>query len=55
MQHVIELDSVSKIFGAGATEVQAVRNVNLKIQRGDFTALVGPSGSGKTTPVIPRH
>ena len=49
MQHVIELDSVSKIFGAGATEVQAVRNVNLKIQRGDFTALVGPSGSGKST------
>ncbi len=41
----VELRSVSKSFGG----FQAVKNVDLEIEDGEFFALLGPSGSGKTT------
>jgi ABC-type lipoprotein export system ATPase subunit len=44
-----ELRGVSKVYGQGATEVAAVRDVELTVDEGEFVALVGPSGSGKTT------
>ena len=46
---IYELHAVGKRFGQGATEVMAVRAVDLAIGEGEFVALVGPSGSGKTT------
>ncbi len=46
---LIELQQVSKTFLDGYTEVKAVREVNLLLEKGEFTALAGPSGSGKTT------
>jgi len=46
---VIVAHKTFKAFGEGETEIQALRNVDLEIKRGDFAAIVGPSGSGKTT------
>ncbi|MDB5690833.1 MAG: transporter ATPase [Sphingomonas bacterium] len=46
---IIRLKNVTKTFGSGATAFQALRGVDLTIQRGDFVAVMGPSGSGKST------
>ena len=46
---LIAANNLAKTFGEGETEINALRNVNLEIKRGDFAAIVGPSGSGKTT------
>lgn len=46
---VIVAHKIFKVFGECETEIQALRNVDLDIRRGDFAAIVGPSGSGKTT------
>ncbi|KXX71089.1 ABC transporter ATP-binding protein [Flammeovirga sp. SJP92] len=47
--NIIEIQNVTKRFPVGETEFTALSNINLKIQKGEFTGLIGPSGSGKTT------
>jgi len=45
----VEVESVSKIYPQGETEVRALNSLSLAVQPGEFTAICGPSGSGKTT------
>jgi putative ABC transport system ATP-binding protein len=46
---LIRLIGVTKRFGSGAAAFQALKGIDLDIERGDFTAVMGPSGSGKST------
>ncbi|MEO1686558.1 MAG: ABC transporter ATP-binding protein [Pseudomonadota bacterium] len=45
----VTLSHVNKIYGAGASAVHAVQDLNLEIRDGEFVALLGPSGCGKTS------
>jgi putative ABC transport system ATP-binding protein len=45
----LEMRNVSKSYGEGATEVDAISNVCLSVERGALVAVMGPSGSGKST------
>jgi len=46
---LIELRAITKSFGEGEAAFQALKGVDLTIERGDFVAVMGPSGSGKST------
>jgi putative ABC transport system ATP-binding protein len=46
---LIELRGVTKVYGRGESEVRALAGVDMRIEQGEFVAVMGPSGSGKST------
>lgn len=46
---VVKTENLSKVYNPDTVPVHALRDVNITIEKGEFTAVRGPSGSGKTT------
>ncbi len=49
MSLAVRIENVSKVYPLGKTSVQALKNIELAIQEGEFTTIAGPSGCGKST------
>ncbi|OPJ60839.1 ABC transporter ATP-binding protein [Clostridium oryzae] len=46
---ILKVENLSKIYGKEESRVEALKNVSLSVERGEFTAIIGASGSGKST------
>lgn len=46
---ILTIENLSKIYGEGDNKVEALKNINLSINKGEFVAIIGASGSGKST------
>lgn len=46
---IIRMESIGKIYRTGKIEVEALKNIDLSIEKGEFVSVMGPSGSGKST------
>ena len=48
-KEIIKILNLSKKYSTSSGDISVIKNINLKINKGDFVSLVGPSGSGKST------
>ncbi|GAA0719553.1 ABC transporter ATP-binding protein [Clostridium malenominatum] len=46
---ILKVENLSKVYGKGENKVEALKNINLSVTKGEFVAIVGASGSGKST------
>ena len=46
---ILELENITKVYSKGSRKIEALKGIDLTIEKGEFSAIVGPSGSGKST------
>ncbi|MDO7205466.1 ABC transporter ATP-binding protein [Paraclostridium bifermentans] len=46
---IVDIINLSKTYGKGENKLEALKNINISVEKGKFTAIIGPSGSGKST------
>ena len=49
METILEVKNVSKKYQSKENEVLALENINFRVKKGEFIAIIGPSGCGKST------
>ena len=49
MEHIIEIKNLSKTFGSGESQVAALQDVSVQVQKGEIFGIIGLSGAGKST------
>lgn len=47
--NILEIKGLKKVYGTGEARVEALKGIDMQVERGEFVAVVGTSGSGKTT------
>ena len=48
-KEILKLTKISKKFTGSSKDINVLKNINLKINKGELVSLIGPSGSGKST------